>query len=430
MSEENRNPEELATQAPAGTQKKSKKPLIAGICAVVAIVIVAIVAVQVVIPLSNYNAAEKAFEDGDYAAAAEKYQALGDYKDAPDKADLAVRAGHYQAAEAAFNAGDFNAAHDEFVLSGNYQDASARAAEAVLAGHYANGEKALQSGSYTQAIEAFQQAGSYQDAAGKVLEAYYGLGMSNMDSKAYESAIEAFQQAGNYQDAAGKVLEAYFGVGMSCMDAGEYDQAEAAFISAEGYGDSANMLQAVKLMQAEETMAEGRLNTARAMFQELPSGFSYNGVSVDDRLAALERHSSFVALCGQWNSTDMDASVRQTHVSTGLWDQWDGDGTNYKLTITCVINDDDTVTMTAKAAYWMYINYSSLSKNLKTLDMSKTFTYTGTSVPSVIEDGSSKLTISGQTFKFNYQLVDKNSSMNFNYTFKSFGTYDKLVEAY
>lgn len=200
------------------------------------------------------------------------------------------------------------------------------------------------------------------------------------------------------------------------------------------------MLNACKLMEAEEYYAKGYLNTAKDMYAALPEGFSYGDISAAARLETLNAHADFLEICGRWRCDAITSSVRQTHDSTGLWDEWEGDGSGYTVDITCVINDDDTVTMTAEAEYWRYTNYSLLSRNLKTTDNTMKFEYTGASRPSSVDEDytnsfsgnhiTSSLTIQPNNFVFSWLCVDENYSMDFTYRYKTNGTYDTFVEAH
>lgn len=415
-------------------QKKSKKPALIAIAVILVLAIAAVVAVTVVIPASNYSKAQEAFLKGDYTAAKEGFLALGKYKDAADKAVLAEKAGHYTAGSNAFSVGDYETAMEEFALAGDYEDASVKVQDSISKykeTHYSFGCELLAAGDYINAAAEFIIAEDYSDARAKVLEA----GKGQLHAGDYNGAIGIFSQTTDPQTA----VYISYANGMLKFNEGSYTDAQAFFVESSGIEDADNMVSVCKFMEAESYMAKGYLNTAKGIYEELDTAFTYNDISVSDRLAQLKKHKAFVALCGQWQSNEMDASVRQTHDSTGLWDQWDGDGWSYVLDVTCVINDDNTVTMTAKANFWMYTNYSTLSKNLKNTNTSTTFTYTGKKVPKKIKQSSDflyditeTLTInaSKKTFELNYKLKDANSSMNFTYTYKSFGKYDTLIKAY
>ena len=337
---------------------------------------------------SDYKKAMSLYDNGQYEEAEAIFKELGEYENSREM----VSECQYNEAIALYDAGDYEGAIQGFKNAGGI-----RAAERLNDAYYMQGKEYLANGEYEKAESSFKNAQDYEDAAAY---ASYALGMKEMGNESYKAAQEAFEAAGDVEK-------------------------------------TAEMLNASKLMQAEGFWEDGYLNSAKELYESLPEGYTYNGVNAADRLAKLEQFKGFVALCGQWKCNSMNASVRQTHTSTGLWDQWDGESSGYLLDVTCVINEDDTATLTAKAGFWHYTNYSSLSKYLKTTTDSVTFTYTGTKVPAKMDyyldftyTYSGTLTISGQTFKLNYVITDRNSSMNFDYTYKSYGTYDTLVKAY
>ncbi len=420
----------------------------------------------------NYSDAIAAFEAEEYNQAKDLFTQLGDYMDAAERAAESTKAAFYVEATTLFDTNDFTAATDLFLKAADYKDAAERAVEAEKAAFYAEATTLFDTNDFAAAMDLFLKAADYKDAAERAAEAekasFYTEAITLFDNKKYEEAASLFLKASDYSNADAKLFES--GVALlnagkyaksvevlgNCSDSsnkdkyiayaqgsisfseGKYEKAKTYFEAAGNIKDAAKMIQNSVYMQAETEFNNGHLNTAKALYTTLPSKFSYNnGKRVEDRLAALKKFNSFVELCGTWSCSDMDASVRQTHDSTGLWDQWDGDGWgDYEVEITCVLNDDDTVTMKAKANFWHYSNYSSLSKYLKTTNDSCTFTYTGKTVPTKMDYSldfnyayRGTLTFSGKTFKLNYSIVDSNSSMNFTYTYKSFGTYNKLVKA-
>ena len=112
--------EERAKRA-AREKKRSTIVLIAA----AAVIVLGLVGKNVIIPAINYRAAEKLQENGQYEEAVAAFEALGNYKDSPDR----VLEAHYAAADALLTEG--NAARAAMVFSklGNYQDARQRCME-------------------------------------------------------------------------------------------------------------------------------------------------------------------------------------------------------------------------------------------------------------------------------------------------------------
>ena len=77
-------------------------------------------------------------------------------------------------------------------------------------------------------------------------------------------------------------------------------------------------------------------------------------------------------------------------------------------------------TFKGEAGYYIYTNYSSLSKYLKSMKMTESFSVTGKTLPKTLESNSLvKLTYSGGKVTLKFDLKDANSSVNFTYRYKS-----------
>ena len=87
---------------------------------------------------SDYKDATALYNQGDYVAAIEAFEALGDYKDSPDM----ILACKYAQANALLDAGDYDGASAGFKALGDYQDAPNRVFEV----EYEAGMQLLNSG--------------------------------------------------------------------------------------------------------------------------------------------------------------------------------------------------------------------------------------------------------------------------------------------
>ncbi len=377
----------------------------------------------------SIQAAQEAF-DALSEEEKEKVDNLDTLTAAQSQYETALKEKDYQDAADAFNNGNYEQAITLYSGILGYKDAADKLALSQKAKNYQDAEKAFADGDYETAAHLFEQAGDFNNTTQRLLDA----GKALIDNKQYSAAAEILalpSLEGNPE--AAKYSE--YAQGFICFEENDYTAAQEHFESAGDLLDATEMSRASIIMQAESNLEKGYLNTAEELYLKLPEDYSYNGIAVSDRLATLEKYRSFVEICGIWTCNNMDASVRQTHDSTGLWDQWDGDGWGYDLEVTCILNDDETATINAKANFWHYTNYSSLSKYLKTSNDSCVFTYTGKTVPSkmtysldFINEYSGTLTLKNKTFKLDYKITDRNSSMNFTYTYKSFGTYDTLKQ--
>jgi len=442
----------------ASKKKKAATGIIISVVAAVAVICVLLF--TLIIPSSNYSKGEKLYAQEEFSAAVEAFAAAGNFKDAKAQAEdaqyMALRKQNYLEGIAAMENKDYATATDKFLAAGDFHDAAAKLGEVA----YALGEERVAAGDYYGAAIAYINAGGYQDSADKAFScglnllqqgaysaavevysllgnseyAQYASGMVLLTAGDYLSAIETFGAVTHIEDGAYRLTEANFFQGMVIVDSGNFVDAKPYFQAAGEYEGAANMAASCDLMVAEEFWAKGYLNTAKAIYEELPEDLEYNGVSVEHRLAQLKKFKKFVKLCGKWKASgECKAYVRQTHYSTGLWDAWTttwDDPYDY-LVITCVINEDGTVTMSGYAEYMRHTTYSSLSAYLKPTSDTAYFTWTGKKFPSSVKcSDREKLTIDGTKVNLKYSYTDRSESVNFKYKYTSTWKYRDLVEAY
>ena len=451
-----------------GGRNRIKLLLIGGI-AVVAVVVLAFVGVKVIIPSSKYSSAEKAFTAGDYAKAESLYADLGNYKDSEEKRTLSEKANHYQTANLYFEQNNFSDAIVEYEAAGDYEDAVDRITLSEKAGHYQAADALFEAKKFNEAVTEYKAAGDYEDAKDKKIlsekAGHYQSAEELFNAKKYEKAFLEYKNSGGYEDSAEKIIacaapllssgdyssasKVYEYIGKSeyvnycdamvAFNGKDFHKAKSLFDLAKGVENASEMKNASVLLEAEDFWSKGYLNSAKTLYESLPEGFSYGGVDSASRINSLKKHEKYLEICGRWKSNKIEASVRSTHRSTGLWDAWENSGSPFYLEITCVINSDDTVTLKANANFYVFTNFSTQSRNLKTADKSTTFEYKGNSLPSSLpkktesitgSEITGSLTIKKNNFKFSYQIKDSNSSLYFTYTYKASGTYDTLVEMY
>lgn len=121
---------------------------------------------------SDYKAADELYAAGDFAAAAEGFAALGDYKDSAERAQESGSAASYEQANALYAEGKLDEAIALFEELGGYKDSGellekvrGDKIEAENSAAYEAAVALLESGEYGQAIEALKALGDYRDAA-------------------------------------------------------------------------------------------------------------------------------------------------------------------------------------------------------------------------------------------------------------------------
>ena len=153
--------------------KRRKKIAIVLIPLVVIGLAVAMLISRVVIPNKNYNQAIVLLNDGQYEAAIDAFQALGDYKDATEKAESArvarieeINAAKYSEAERLFENGDYSAAKKIYQELDTYKDGPQKIEEIENIIKYANAERAISAGDYYSAYRVLITLdASYKDTA-------------------------------------------------------------------------------------------------------------------------------------------------------------------------------------------------------------------------------------------------------------------------
>ena len=146
----------------------------------------------------------------------------------------------YTKAENLMNAGEYEAAAEVFAALGNYSDAQDKRWEAK----YAEAESLLNAGKSGEAFKAFENLKNYSDAADKVKEIKYKAAENLLEAGRYEDAAKAFEELGNYSDALDRVqeaetdnLEKKYQAAVSLMNQGKYTEANAEFEKIRGYKD-------------------------------------------------------------------------------------------------------------------------------------------------------------------------------------------------
>ena len=159
---ERKRQRELAEQERKARQKKNKTLAILAAAAALVVIIAAVVVTQVIIPGNRYKAAEALLAEGHYEEAAAAFEALGNFKDSPDR----VLEAHYATADALLAAERYEEAAAAFDELGNYKDSPDR----VLEAHYSAADALLTEGNAARAAMVFSKLGNYQDARQRCME--------------------------------------------------------------------------------------------------------------------------------------------------------------------------------------------------------------------------------------------------------------------
>ncbi len=189
-----------ADEEAAPKQKKKKTGLIVGlIAAVVAIGAGLAVLFLVIMPQQKYNKAKDLLDAGDYDAAYEAFEALGDYKDSADMLDET----RYQQAKGYLKAKQFDKAYDAFKKLGGYADSKNMLNEV----RYQQAKNLLENGEYERAYDILGALGDYADCQELLTEVRYQNAVDMLDTGEYDSAYVLFKGLEGYSDADEKLDE-------------------------------------------------------------------------------------------------------------------------------------------------------------------------------------------------------------------------------
>ncbi|MCL2058651.1 MAG: hypothetical protein FWH01_06280 [Oscillospiraceae bacterium] len=257
----------------------------------------------------KYDEADALLTSGSYEEAATAFEALGEYRDAPDKARLARDEVAYASAtamlEQAVRSGDgFDEAASAFTAIAGFRDSSDKSKEALDEKAYASAfalmeqatqeSKALkksqsaqapQASKTSQATQSTQSTQSAQatQATQAALESQISQASSVIDI--YDEAAAAFAALGDFRDSRAKILETH-DLAIEVLNAQSYDKAVLmyvreeynsaleAFRGAGGHLDSGEYIMEltdfiIPYADAEKLFADGKYGDAAKAYKAL-----------------------------------------------------------------------------------------------------------------------------------------------------------------
>ena len=152
-------------------------------------------------PAVDYENAVRLMDTGEYARAAEVFEALGDYKDSEEMVSFC----NYRIAGELFSSGKYGEALEAFRLLGGYEDSG----EMVLKCRYKSAEEKLNSGDTEAALAEFEALGDYEDSAERILEYKYHHALELFNAGDREQAVFELAELNNYRYCDG-IIYSYF----------------------------------------------------------------------------------------------------------------------------------------------------------------------------------------------------------------------------
>ena len=212
------------------------------------------------------------------------------------------------------------------------------------------------------------------------------------------------------------------------MNSKDYEGAAECFEKAGSFSDATTKLATCRFITAEAFYADGSLNTAKKIYEKLPATFSYNGVTVAERLDTLEKFKAYLPLCGTWSASDSSNTIKTIRSgSRYYWSRKPGSSQG-EITIKCIINDDGTVTIRGSVRFQRYTNFSDVSYLLTSKDEVISINETVKKANFSIKIGDLTLGHNAKGYRARWQIkVKDGSSTN---TYSADYLFDKMTSLY
>ncbi len=198
----------MAAAVPSAPQARAprRKKTVGIIVAAALVLAAAALLFFFVLPNSRYNKAVDLLAGGQYAEAQSAFTALGDFRDAPDRAMECQNYLDYNAANDLMQQEKYSEAESAFRALGNFNDARRKADECHSAQAYNMGAAAFDQHDYLSALEFFESAGAYKDAAQRaaLCQDYvdYTIATECYNNGQYYEAYVLFNDLADFEDSA------------------------------------------------------------------------------------------------------------------------------------------------------------------------------------------------------------------------------------
>jgi tetratricopeptide (TPR) repeat protein len=213
-------------------------------------------------PTSKYNKAVNDYNAGNYMAAAQQFEALGDYRDSKKRASESIQIMHYTFGKTAFENGEYEKAVEEYEAAGEYQDAKEKLTESKNALHYTKGISLSKSGDIDKAIEELKLANGSYDSDAKLFDLYVLKGDKELENKAFDKAMENYKTAGTYKDSTEEIKKCNYFMGEDAESRNEHDKAVACYVEAGDYQDAADKIKGIYYNAGIDALANNQLDKA------------------------------------------------------------------------------------------------------------------------------------------------------------------------
>lgn len=237
-------------------ENKKMLAMIGGSAAVVVLAVILLVYNLAVLPNQRYEAATKLFAEGNYAEAYEAIQKVPEKKN--DTGELLP----YYEAYADFSAGNYASAAEKFEAVGAYEDS-------VQMAGYCRAVDLMEQKKYSEAYGEFAALGEFKDSQDMLKECPYRLGQDLMADGEFEEALSRFTFLAGYKDSDGQAKECSYQLALAALERKEYGEAYNGFAALGEHKDSKEMLSECRYRMAGDLMAAGDLAGALERYDAL-----------------------------------------------------------------------------------------------------------------------------------------------------------------
>lgn len=403
-------------------------------------------------PNTQYNIAERAFSNESYGKAVKCYKRAGEYKDAPDKLNVAIKAYNYSEGLNLFEKKSYESAIEHLTIAEDFSESKKLLKES----YYELAKKQEEQKDIINAAINYANASGYKDSRDKAMticadmvkngdyyrakEIYeilnendyvqYCQGMNALDKSKYAFAKKKLSGARNVFDGEERYKEATYNYALTQFNSKNYEQALETLSEINDYKDANEYRNSIAVAYSKSEIDSGNLNHAISIIENVPDESEYEGIIAKDIKTLLNKNKDWVNVCGRWISTSGKMKATQDGSYSSYWWYHDFKEGDLNVDIRCSLKNDGSVTVIMKGVVPIYTEYSIVG------DLVEKDTYSLTKNVNVINkgtidlDNNATITVSPSKILFNYKKVDKSQDVFFDYIYTTDITYGKKVETF
>ena len=293
---------------------------------------------------------------------------------------------------------------------------------------YELGKQYFEQKQYSKSIEYLNEVKEKSDIEELKDKAHYNLALEILSDKDYTKAMEEIKKVNN------KELEGlektrkqiHYEYGKYFLNRGDYNGGISQLEQAKDYEDAKTLVNFAYIEKAEKLIKENKLGEARSIYNYLEESIEHDGIKVLERKKQLNNAESMINATGKKYASKSYCESRNVWKYDGRWENWfidKPDSYEYIDTI-LKLNNDGTYTLSGRAYFYAFNNFSTLQKYCNADIISKNIEIKNiSSIPAKYNiDEYTTLLFSNGKFKIQYNKKDDYST-NFYNVYSSSITY-------